>query len=113
MKYLTLVLMFVTTAAPATFAQKPAESSDGEDLTSQLGGSLKPAIVMGVIDEDMIEELMLAAYVASGSPVDSSQETPKPGQEDREFFGDLYEQLAEAVKNGQMTREQSEVTSTK
>ena len=109
MKYLTLMLMLVTTAAPATFAQKPAESSDGEDLTSQLGGSLKPAIVMGVIDEDMIEELMLAAYVASGSPVDSSQETPKPGQEDREFFGDLYEQLAEAVKNGQMTREQSEV----
>ena len=109
MKYLTLMLMLVTTAAPATFAQKPAESSDGEDLTSQLGESLKPAIVMGVIDEDMIEELMLAAYVASGSPVDSSQETPKPGQEDREFFGDLYEQLAEAVKNGQMTREQSEV----
>ena len=109
MKHLTLMLVFVTTAAPATFAQKPAESSDGEDLTSQLGESLKPAIVMGVIDEDMIEELMLAAYVASGSPVDSSQETPKPGQEDREFFGDLYEQLAEAVKNGQMTREQSEV----
>ena len=57
----------------------------------------------------MAEAIMLAAYVASGSPVGSSQETAKPGQEDREFFGELYQQLAESVKNGQMTREQSEL----
>ena len=109
MKSVTLVLIVMMINARFALAQEPAESSEGGDLTSQLEESLKPAIMMGVIDEDMIEELMLAAYVASGSPVDSSQETPKPGQEDREFFGDLYEQLAEAVKNGQMTREQSEV----
>jgi len=109
MKSVTLVLIVMMINARFALAQEPAESSEGGDLTSQLEESLKPAIMMGVIDEDMIEELMLAAYVASGSPVDSSQETSKPGQEDREFFGDLYEQLAEAVKNGQMTREQSEV----
>jgi hypothetical protein len=108
MKYLIPLLVFMTTTAPATFAQKPSEPSGNGDLTSQLEESLRPAIVTGVIDEDMIEAIMLAAYVASGSPIESSQETPKPGQEDRAFFGDLYEQLAEAVKTGQMTEADSE-----
>ena len=108
MKYLTLMLVFVTTTAPATFGQKTSETPEDGDLTSQLQESLRPAIVTGVIDESMIEAIMLAAYVASGSPVDSSQETPKPGQEDRAFFGDLYQQLAEAVKTGQMTEADSE-----
>ena len=108
MKYLTLMLVFMATTAHATFAQKPSESTGNGDLTSQLEESLRPAIVTGVIDEGMIEALMLAAYVASGSPIESSQETPKPGQEDRAFFGDLYEQLAEAVKTGQMTEADSE-----
>ena len=108
-KYLTLMLVFMMTTAHATQAQKPAGSSGGGDLTSQLEGSLRPAIVTGVIDESMAEAIMLAAYVASGSPVGSSQETPKPGQEDREFFGDLYQQLEAAVKNGQMTQEDSEL----
>ena len=108
MKYLTLMLVFMATTAHATFAQKPSESTGNGDLTSQLEGSLRPAIATGVIDEGMIEAIMLAGYVASGSPVDSSQETPKPGQEDRAFFGELYQQLAEAVKTGQMTEADSE-----
>ena len=109
MKHVTLVLVVMMATTHAALAQKPAESSGGGDLTSQLEGSLQSAIATGVIDESMAEAIMLAAYVASGSPVDSSQETAKPGQEDREFFGELYQQLAESVKNGQMTREQSEL----
>ncbi len=109
MKHLTTMLILMLTTTQTAFAQKEETSSGDGDLTSQLQESLRPAIVTGVIDEEMIEAIMLAAYVASGSPVGSSQETPKPGQEDREFFGELYDQLAEAVKNGQMTREDSEL----
>jgi hypothetical protein len=109
MKYLTIMLSFMTATAHATFAQKPAEPSSGGDLPSQLEESLQPAVVTGVIDRDMIEGLMLAAYVASGSPIESDEETPKPGEEDRAFFSDLYEQLTEAVMTGQMTRADSEL----
>ena len=109
MKHLTTMLILMLTTTQAALPQKQETTSGDGDLTSQLQESLRPAIVTGVIDEEMIEAIMLAAYVASGSPVDSSQETPKPGQEDREFFGELYDQLAEAVKNGQMTREDSEL----
>ena len=104
MRWLALMMTVLASATPqVTFAQKPAESSGEGDLTGQLEEALRPAMATGVIDESMIEALMLAAYVASGSPIESGDDNQKPGQEDRAVFGELYQQLAEAVQTGQMT----------
>ncbi len=107
MRYLTTMMIVALASTHATFAQKSESSAEG-DLTGQLEETLRPAMATGVIDESMIEALMLAAYVASGSPIESGDDNQKPGQEDRAFFGELYQQLAEAVKTGQMTEAESE-----